>query len=310
MTGLTLILIIGRPLLFMVFSIEARRLQSKRLAPERKWLMNPDILILTLEQMESELPQLTGSKQWATLYPQYTQYRDQLQAQNNHVVRLQAAANLIDLFAPYKAVQTQLRVAIEGLDIYQTMLTKLADIARQLNAETEIITKLEEAAAFRTHSVQTRLIILHGIGQKAQSIKWQNFEFDFGDAIEMTETAAGILAAFSDIISPDSNHLLAAAGVLLIIRGLLKATTEEISEQDASVFWGVIQAQRHNVARRVNTARVLEHTNQERAKVHLPSLTEQQVRHALYNLVELGSVEQVDKEHEIWCIIEKYKSKT
>src|SRR5690606_41300215 len=112
------------------------------------------------------------------------------------------------------------------------------------------------------------------------------------------------------IISPDSNHLLAAAGVLLIIRGLLKATTEEISEQDASVFWGVIQAQRHNVARRVTTARVLEHTNQERAKVQLPSLTEQQDRPALYNLVELGSVEQVDKEHEIWCIIEKYKSKT
>jgi len=271
--------------------------------------MNPDILALTLEQLEPEFPHLIGNERWTALHPQYIQYRDQLQVQNSNVVRLQAAANLVDLFAPYEAVQTHLRLAIEGLDVYKTTLTQLAAIARQLNTEPRVVADLEEAAAFHTHDAQTRLIILQGMGQKAESIKWQNFEFDFGDATEMTETAAGILAAFSDIINPDSNHLLMAAGVLLIFRGILKATTEEISAQDASVFWGVVQAQWHNTPRHVDTTQVVEYTNQERAKVHLAPLSEQQVRHSLLNLVRLGSVEQTDEEKEIWRVIEKYKSK-
>lgn len=272
-------------------------------------MINPDNLALTLEQLEPELPQLIGIEQWALLYPQYTQYRDQLRAHNNHVLRLQIAAKLIDLLAPYEPVQTWLRVAVDGLNIYQTALIELAAMARQLNAETRIVAELEEAAAFRTHTTQTRLIILQGVGQKAQSIKWQNFEFDFGDAPEMTETVAGILAAFSDIINPDSNHVLMAAGALLIIRGILKAMTEEISAQDASVFWGVIQGQRHHRPYHVDTPKVIEHTNVERAKVHLPPLSEQEVRHALHNLLALGCVAQTDEEKETWWVVEKYKSK-
>lgn len=271
--------------------------------------MNPDNLALTLEQLEPELSQLIGDEQWALLYPKYTLYRDQLQTDKSRVVRLQAAAELIELLSSYELVQTRLRVAMDGLNVYQTALVKLATIARQLNTESKIVAELEDAAAFHSHGIQTRLIALHGIGQKAQSIKWQNFDFDFGDAPEMAETVAGILAVFSDIINTNSNHLLMAAGALLIIRSILKATTIEISEQDASVFWGVIQAQRHHVPSHITTTKVVEHTNSERAKAHLPPLSEQEVRYALYNLVKLKSVTQLSEKEEVWWVIEKYKSK-
>lgn len=271
--------------------------------------MTPEQLSIVLRQLEPALPELVGQSAWATIASTWSDKLQRLQVSNDKIEQMRLAAELRTLLAPYTPARERLKAATGGISLYQQLLTSLAGLAIQLNSDPEQVEQLREAAVLHSHLAQTRLIVLQGVGQKAQSIKWQNFEFDFGDATEMIETAAGILAAFSDIISPDSNHLLAAAGVLLIIRGILKATTEEVSEQDASVFWGVIQTQRHNVARHVTTAKVVEHTNQERAKVHLSPLSEQQVRHALHNLVAMGSVEQTDEEKEVWRVIEKYKSK-
>jgi hypothetical protein len=113
----------------------------------------------------------------------------------------------------------------------------------------------------------------------------------------------------SNITTPEKSYLVMAAGALMIISGVIKAVTQEIPAEDASVFWGVIQAQRNNVPTRVDTAQVVEQSNRERAAVHLPALTEDQVRRALHNLVKLGSVEQVDEQREIWRAIERYEVK-
>lgn len=271
--------------------------------------MAPHQLAIVLQQLEPELPELVGQAAWVALAPTWAEKLQQLQASSDEIEQMRLAAELRVLLAPYTAARKRLQRTTGSISQYQQLLTGLADLAAQLNSDPAQIEQLREAAALHSHLAQTRLIILQGVGQKAQSIKWQNFEFDFGDATEMIETAAGILAAFSDIISSDSNHLLMAAGVLMIIRGILKATTEEISAQDASVFWGVLQAQWHNTPSHVNTIQVVEYVNQERAKVHLAPLSEQKVCHSLHNLVRLGSVEQTNEEKEIWRVIEKYKSK-
>lgn len=272
--------------------------------------MTPEQLAIVLQQLEPALPGLVGQPAWSAIASTWTEKLQQLQASNDEIEQMRLAAELRTLLAPYTPARERLRAATGGISLYQQVLTRLAELAIQLNSDPEQVEQLREAAALHSHLAQTRLIVLKGVGQKAQSIKWQNLEFDFGDATEMAETAAGMLAAFSDIISPDSNHLLLAAGVLVIINGILKASTEEISAQDASVFWGVVQARWHNTTRHVDTAQVMKHTNLERAKVNLtPPLSEQQVRHSLHNLVRLGSVEQTDEEKEIWRVIEKYKSK-
>jgi hypothetical protein len=270
--------------------------------------MTPEQLAIILQELEPELPELVGQPAWTAIAPTWTEKLQQLQVSDDEIEQMRLAAELRALLAPYTPARERLRRATGGISQYQQVLTELAGLATQLNSDPHLGHQLRKAAALHSHLAQTRLIILQGVGQKAQSFKWQNIEFDFGDATEMAETAAGILAAFSDIISPSSNHLLMAAGVLLVIRGLLKASTEEISEQDASVFWGLIQAQRHHPARHVNTAKILEHTNQERAKVHLPDLNEQQVRHALHNLETLSSVAQPNKAQDIWRVIEKYRT--
>jgi hypothetical protein len=221
------------------------------------------------------------------------------------VVTTQVRNTAVQAIYYSRAISERLRAASGGVSQYQQALTALANLAAQLNSDPAEVEQLREAAALHSHMPETRMIILQRVGEKAKSIKWQNFEFDFGEASDKATIAAGILTSLSTIATPDKGYLLMAAGALVIIGGVIKAVTQEISVEDASVFWGVIQAQRHNVPTRVDTAQVVDYTNQEWDKVHLPALTEQQVRRALHNLVQLGSVEQVEEQREIWRAIER-----
>jgi hypothetical protein len=270
--------------------------------------MTPEQLALILKELEPELPDLIGQPAWAAIAPTWTKKLQQLQTSNDEIEQMRLAAELRTLLAAYAPARERLRAATGGVSQYQQLLTGLADLAGQLNGDPAEIEQLREAAALHGHTAETRMIILKGVGQKAKNIKWQNFEFDFGELSDKAGIAAGILTSLSNIINPEKGYLLMAAGALMIIGGVIKSVTKEISADDASVFWGVIQAQRHNVPHKVDTAQVVDYTNRERDKVHLAALTEQQVRHALHNLVQLGSVEQTAAEKgEVWRAIEQYR---
>jgi hypothetical protein len=271
--------------------------------------MTPEQLALILQELEPELPDLVGQPAWAAIAPTWTEKLQQLQASGDEIEQMRLAAELRTLLAAHAPARERLRTATGGISQYQQLLASLADLAGQLNGDPAEIEQLREAAALHSHIAETRMIILKGVGQKAKSIKWQNLEFDFGEASDKASIAAGVLTSLSAITTPDKGYLLMAAGVLMIISNLIKAMTKEISADDTSVFWGVIQAQRHNVPRQVTTAQVIARTNQARHEVHLPPLSEQQVRHALHNLMTLGSVEKSGDEQTVWRVIEKYRGK-
>jgi hypothetical protein len=271
--------------------------------------MTPKQIALILQELEPELPELVGEPAWSDMAPAWREKLRQLQSSADKIERMRLAAELRTMLAAYTPARERLRAASGGVSQYQQALTALANLAAQLNSDPAEVEQLRQAAALHSHMAETRMIILKGVGEKAKSIKWQNFEFDFGEAAEKAAIAASILTSLSNITTADKGYLVMAAGALMIIGGVIKAVTQEISAEDASVFWGVIQAQRNNVPTKVDTAQVVEHTNRQRANVHLPPLNEQQVRRALHNLVQLGSVEQVDEQREIWRAIERYKVK-
>lgn len=268
--------------------------------------MTPEELTLILQQLEPELPVLVGEEGWAKIGPAWVDKLNGLRTSQEPVERMRLAAELRTMLAPYALARQQLQIATGGVNLYKQLLMQVADWLEKNGGDQDQVEQLRAAAALHAQTAQTRHIILQGVGQKAKNIKWANLEFDFGEA---TTTAAGALAAISDIADPERNYWLMAAGVLVIIGSLLKTLTKEISAQDAAVFWGMVQAQVQLPSRKVDTAKVVEYTNQERAKVYLEPLDELQVRHSLHNLVALGSVEKADGSHEIWRVVESYTSK-
>lgn len=268
--------------------------------------MSPEELALILQQLEPELPVLVGEDAWAEISPAWTDKLDQLRTSQELVEKMRLAAELRTMLAPYALVRQQLQIATGGVGQYQQLLMQVADWVEKNGGDQNQVSQLRAAAALHSQTAQTRHIVLQGVGQNAKSIKWANLEFDFGEA---TTTVAGALAAISDIADPERNYWLMTAGILVIIGSLLKTLTKEISAQDAAVFWGIVQAQVQLPSRKVDTAKVVGYTNQERAKVHLEPLSELQVRHSLHNLVAMGSVKEMDGNGETWRVVESYTIK-
>ncbi|MBK8024767.1 MAG: hypothetical protein IPK19_25945 [Chloroflexi bacterium] len=151
--------------------------------------------------------------------------------------------------------------------------------------------------------VRTRGIALGegGVGG-AKSVKFRNMQLDLGD---FAKISAGFITTGFDII--DKPHpLLIAAGVLLTVYALHDTMKIELSEQEASVFWGMIQATGTMKGAGLKLLTILETTNAERAKYHLDALTENQIQYSLDKLVRIHSVEITGKTYRI---IERYTLK-
>jgi hypothetical protein len=113
------------------------------------------------------------------------------------------------------------------------------------------------------------------------------------------------------------NPLLLAFGVILLGRLGWEATAIKISEQEASVFWGLLKAQdEQSNGQSVSEAVVVAVTNRERGKdrngVRLGApLPQEAVRRSLESLEKIGSVVHEDEEGQStrWRIAERYQVK-
>jgi hypothetical protein len=101
--------------------------------------------------------------------------------------------------------------------------------------------------------------------------------------------------------------ILFGLGLLLLIRHACEAATVHLSEQDASVFWGLIKARGADES--ATGADIVEQTNRERAKVDRGPLTETDVRRSLDALCKIRSVAEVEGQPDHWRIRESYKIK-
>jgi len=255
-------------------------------------LYSPSNILAALNAAEPDLIALIGDD-WPQLADRYRQLKAALADEEGQWL---ASVEIIELFAPYAAARERLNRAILEQDLRGSVALGLADIAAQIGAT---------PAAAAPPEPRMRSISLKSPAQ-ATSIKLGNFSFDFG---EVSELAAGVIMTGSDVIGDlgVKHYVLVAAGVLLIARSLLKAMTVELSEREATVFYGLAQAAGPD--KTATEAAILQRANAARKEVGLKPLDADDLRNALHRLAEIKSVGRVEGSPDRWQIVEQYHLK-
>ena len=187
----------------------------------------------------------------------------------------------------------------EELNDHDSYFKALATLAEQLKQPISVVEQLRNEAL--PHPNLRVVKIAPGAVGKTTSIKVSNIDFDFG---EFGTMAIGIIFTGKQLIK-DPNPFWLAAGVLLMAATLYKASTKEISQQEATVFWGFIQAA--NQDKLANEMTIRDYTNVGRRKLGLAPLTKRQVKHSLLELRSIHSVKEDDGSLGVWQIIEKFQ---
>lgn len=270
-------------------------------------IMTPENIQAALDSLESELPSLTGKDVWDSIKDEFHTLKQRLQDSNDPEERDILASELIDLLVPYERARDRLREEIRLQHIRavlrDTIETDLPAFAAKMEMDSKIV---EPSAAVILESIvvdldqeesEVRLIKIKegGIGP-GKSVKIRNFHLDL---LSMTELIATSIITAADPV---------VAGVLLIIGSLTKvpkAVTIQLSEQETSVFWGLVLAR--DVDNSAEESLIAEYTNVEREKTGRLPLTNEGVRDTLYRLEKLKSVELVEEKQDTWQIVEKYE---
>jgi hypothetical protein len=178
------------------------------------------------------------------------------------------------------------------------------DIAKSLGFAPETVAGLYAAAFARLawevdpdtipapDDMVTRDITLSegGIGG-ATSVKFKNMRVTRWD---FATIAAGFVATGFDITNAP-HPLFIAACIILTARALRDTLDVPLSEQEASVFWGMIRAGKLNLTE----ADVLLATNKERVQYGLAELKAIQVQHSLTKLEKVKSIERSGDKYRI-----------
>jgi hypothetical protein len=148
---------------------------------------------------------------------------------------------------------------------------------------------------------ERRILFLKAVGEPAKSVKLANLEFDFG---ALSLAAAGILGAVATLADPTTSGLALGAAVLLILHELYQTMEREVSVDDASVYWGLVQA--GGAARQADLSAILTATNKARGDARLEPLTQKEVYSALGSLERLKAIALVDETSDVWRILEEH----
>jgi len=274
--------------------------------------------IAVLNRIEDELPELIGSEGWTVVGDRIQAKMKQLRVCTDPTEQALLSVELIGLLNPYDQANKRYNVEFEiQEDLQQQMhhnvTALLADLKtsdKQLTSSAYALTYIlqgtinptdlptpQEIAKRRELRNRGIKIPRSGVGG-GKSIKFQNMHLDFG---EMAEIAAGaMLAGFQVIEKP--HPLMIAAGVLLTIKAVTKAMTVQLTEQEASLFWGFIQVRDED-----NTASkdaIFEKTNSERKINEQKPLTKAELERSLRALSDLKSIEPIEDSR--WRLIESY----
>lgn len=170
------------------------------------------------------------------------------------------------------------------------------DLRRDVSAK--LATLAEEAGL----DIESTRFVLPKRDGSAVSIKLLNIHFDFGD---LTNLVAGIINTSIKDVAGEANYFLKAAGVLLILSSIYKALEVEISEKEASVFWGF--AQSCDEQKMAIESLIRSTTNVNRKKIGLKSLGGDEFKNSLYKLEKLKAIKRVGESPPKWIIVERYR---
>lgn len=273
---------------------------------------SPFNVLAAVQRVHSQLSSLVSKDDWDKISGTVKLKMERLRESTSTIEQLMLSVELMELLAPYPLARERLSVEIEIQAALQEQISSgIGEIAKKIGFDTSITEVAMTATycsllwSFDSEDVppleelqQRQINILEGGVSGGQSVKFRNLHLNLG---EMSEIAASaILAGFS--IADKPHWLIITASALLTIRAIQKAKTVKIDEQEASVFWGFIQALRDNA--RADDSTVNKRTNEERQRYGLSPLSQTQFQHSVKELETLGSIELVEGN---WHIIEDYK---
>ncbi len=260
---------------------------------------DPDTLLAAFLEIEDELPDLVGESKWSTISGEFNRSLTDLRDSQAETIRLESCVKIMDILTTIEPARTRLAVIIDSLDMRSSVLTGIATIAEQINCtQTEIQEFNKEISRIASSS---RNVTMKEDFTKAKTVKFGNLDFDFGDTVEI---AANIIALVNATFV-EKNSLLVAVGILLAASSLYKKATIDISEQDASVLWGLSES--GSKSKTAKEDEILTYVNTRRERISLAPLSKEQVKNSLQKLYILGCVKPTERPKEGWKIIEKVK---
>lgn len=270
----------------------------------------PRFIRSAVTRIHDELPDLVGAD-WATIQPQVDAHLTALQVQPDDY---RESAGLVGLLARYEAARLRLDQELTVQEIVAANITPaMADM--QYATDEAVMAALMAGLAWEVDpatvpSPEERDRTARGITLKdggaagGRSIKFRNLDLDLG---QMLTVGAGFLLAGHDMLDKPTPFMV-AGGILVMVGTLLNEMTVRIEQQEATVFWGFIVATNsHPQDRQASADAVFATTNTERTRRGLPALTDEQFRHSLYKLQQLGSIERLESDH--FRMVEKFKVK-
>lgn len=275
--------------------------------------MNPNAphsVLAAVQRIYDVLPNLVGTD-WSSIQPQVDAHIATLQTQPDAYL---ASAQLFGLLARYEPARLRLS---EELIVQQTVAANLSGPLAEikLSMDDTLLAVMMSGFVWEVDSstvppLDESLKTVRAIAMKdggadgAKSIKFKNLDLDLG---KMMTVGAGFFLAGQDMLDKPTPFMI-AGGILVLVGTLLSEMTVKIEQQEATVFWGFIVAtNEHPKDRQASVDAIFTTTNAERRKRGLPDLTDEQLKHSLYKLEQLGSVERVEGDR--YRIIEKFKVK-
>lgn len=264
-------------------------------------------LLVALIRLKDVLPDLVGQEAWKRVGDDFIVQLNQLNRSTTDDELIELAVKLGETIAAFGAARQHLYEEVLALSLLREAVedrlgeTMHADALDSRSTEDAIITlqllidlELEDIGEEET---RTLTLAPGGLGG-GKSVKVENFRINYE---EIAEAAAGAVMTGVDIAGKP-HPLVISAGILLIIQGILGAITVPITEREASVFWGLLKAQRTSSG--VDELSLIKEVNAERARFGLHRLSDGLIIHTLRELEKLKSVELVDG---AWRIVEEYK---
>jgi len=275
---------------------------------------SPLFVLMAFHRMMPVLPDLIGLVDWQKIEAEINTKVDALQCSEDKTGQIKNSMHLMSLLLQYPEANERLHV--ELLLQRHLMIWTQQQLPPEIRKLTSNSNQVEAAMVMMQWPMQWTPaddVTLHGMAleksiqlhddelTKGQSTKLKNLNFNF---TEMAQLASGtFMTAYGMIDKP--HPLVIAGGILTMIVTFLKAMTISFSEQEASVFWGMIQSQGTDF---VSEEVILRETNNMRTEYGLPLLNETQLRRSLQKLTHMECVacRKVGDKFK-WRIIENYK---
>lgn len=274
-------------------------------------MLTPDVILNWFLEIETQLPLMVGFDKWQKISEEVHRLIGQLQTENDHTERLRLSARLVGLLVTYPETRSQLQVLVDthtgnefASQIADDLFVQLSLFKDQLEISTGALETSIGVALNMIRFVsavgdeQARLITLSASSVKdTKSIKLENFSIDWS---ELADLAASLITTlYGKAVHP----IVVCAGILLIVRSLLRMITVEISMTEASVLWGLIHSRDSKGYAKEYS--IVVHTNSERARFGQSPLEDTHIIEVLHRLKLLKTVDFEDGQMRLWRVTEK-----